>query len=118
MTDPLECSRFAAQTEKGLSFKVEKVLFTDCRRVRNSASGKYSCQLSSDQRVVVADVAATPRDVDPEFETSTHSVTADHNGARTRRLVTRASQHQSSRFGVRKHPLSIHRDAVDVPQES
>ena len=56
----------AAQADKRLAFEIQQMLLAHRRRVRQGAAGENAGQLSSDERVVVADAPGAPRQVHAE----------------------------------------------------
>ena len=70
-------------------------------------------ELPADQRVVIADAARAPGEVNAELQRREHRVAADGNRrARRRRLVALRDALQRVRLCIGDQPLAIHRDGV------
>src|SRR3954463_14645865 len=74
-------------------------------------------ELAADERIVVADAAGAPGEVDPELERCEHRITADGDrGARRRWLIALRDALERLRFGVRNQALTVHRYRIDRPK--
>src|SRR5580765_2818719 len=105
---------FAAQAERRLAFEMEQLLFRDGRRVRQIAAGENPREFPANERVVLADPASTPRELNPEFQSGKYTSPSDANGRpRLRSNVFRDTAKRDG-FRIFFETIAVHRDAVRV----
>src|ERR1019366_6641925 len=116
--NPREGLGLAAQLEKRLALEIQDVLLADRRLLRQRAAGQDERQRAADERVVVADSAGAPREVDAELERGEHALAANADGCADG-WRTIAFAHALERDGLRigHESIAIHGDAVDVAKE-
>src|SRR4029079_3079445 len=86
--DALEGLPLAAQAEERLALEVQQLLFRHGARMRETAAREDPGQLSPDHRVVIADAAGAPGEVDAELERGEQAFSAAPNrGSRLRRRI-------------------------------
>ena len=89
----LERLALAAQLEKRLALEVQEVLLADRRLMRQRAAGQDVGERAADDRVVIADPAGAPGEVDAELDRRQHRLAADRNrGPRHGPLVALAAR--------------------------
>src|SRR5204862_6465940 len=90
---------FAAQLQERLALEVEQVLLADGRLVRQRTACEDVGERAPDHRVVIADPAGAPGEVDAELQRRKHTLAADGNRrARNRRTISFARTLERQRF--------------------
>src|SRR5256885_7622863 len=116
--DALQRLPLAAQLQERFALEVEQVLLGDGRLVRQRAAGDHVRERASDDRVVIADAAGAPREVDAELQRGEHALAADGNrGARLAPLIAFADALERVRLGVLHQAIAVHRDRIRVAEE-
>src|SRR5262245_32781905 len=113
----LERLALAAQFQERLALEIEQMLLADGRLMGQRAAGEHVRQRASDERVVIADSATAPGQMDAELERGEQAVAA-HGNRRTRQLalVPFANPLERERLGVGHQPLPVHRDAIGIAE--
>src|SRR6516162_9893304 len=117
--DALKGLSLAAELEERLALEIQQLLLADGGLVRERSAGETPRQRPADQRVVIADAARAPRQVDTQFQRGQKAVAADRN--RRPRLwpaVALTYAFERDRLGVGHDALTVHRDGVHRPQKA
>src|SRR5207244_7691 len=77
--NPFERFSLAAELEERFAFEVEQILLANRCRVRQGAAGHHECEGSADDRIMIADPAGPPGEVDSKLQRSEHSVAANRD---------------------------------------
>ena len=77
MRDPLLCFSLAAQAEKRFALEIEQLLLAHRCRVGAVSTRQDPRQLAADHRVVIADAAGAPRQMNAELECRQQTLAAD-----------------------------------------
>src|SRR5690242_18307 len=73
----LERLRLADEAEERFALEIEQLLLGHRRRMRQRSARHDRRQLPADERVVIADAARSPREVNPELQRREDAVAAD-----------------------------------------
>src|SRR5690349_10986344 len=87
VTDAFERLRLPAELQERLTLQIEQVLFAHNRLMRKRAARQHERESATDQRIVIADAARSPREMHAELERGEQARSAHRDLARCCRAI-------------------------------
>src|SRR5689334_2224764 len=106
--NPLQCLSLPAELQKRLTLEVEDVVLTDGGCLRQRTAGENERQCATHNRVVFADAAGPPGEMNAELECGVCALAANRQQARHRTLIPLAHAFERQCFRIGDQPVAIH----------